>query len=753
MQADSSLTDPADETPQGVRARADELRAQIETHNRAYYEQDAPLIEDSAYDALFAELVQLEEKWPALRREDSPTQRVGGAPATGFSTVTHRVPMRSLSNAFNDAELRAFDRRVKGLIDAGESELYWCATPKLDGLAATLRYENGRLVQGATRGDGVTGEDVTANLRTVRGVPTELKGPAPAVLEVRGEVLMLKDDFMALNEAQLARGEKQFVNPRNAAAGSLRLLDARITAARPLRFYAYGIGEIVADPDAPANAQVPDSQYAMLMWLQTLGFEAPPGARRVQGVAALLEYYRHVGTERATLPYAIDGVVYQLDDRRQHERVGYVARAPRFALAHKYAAEEAVTKLLDIFVQVGRTGVLTPVARLQPVFVGSVNVSNATLHNEDEVRRKQLLIGDQVIVRRAGDVIPEVVTAVLEQRPADARSFEMPRQCPVCGSAVQRLPHEANWRCVGGLFCSAQRKRAIWHFAHRKAMDIDGMGDVLVEQLVDRDLVHQPADLYRLDAETLAALPRMGAKSAANLLAAIEGSKRPTLARFLFALGIRAVGEEAARVLARSFGDIDGFLNANWDTLLADKAAAMKDNERRRARGEPALPVPLEGIGPEIVGSLAAFLAEQHNRDSIDQLLAVGVSPQPDAGSARGVSVPGIEAADAASGSGTPEAVAEMATNAAESDAVRSEAYAGQPLAGQSVVVTGTLARMSRDQAEDLIRRLGGRPAGSVSRKTSFLLVGENAGSKLTKAQALGVPILTEEDFFTKIGN
>ena len=787
MFAEPPLSDPSAqpsaEPPAEIRARVAELRAELVAHNRAYYEQDAPLVEDSVYDALFRELEGLEARWPVLQQEDSPTRRVGGAPVQGFGTVTHRVPMRSLANAFSEAELRAFDRRVRGLLEAGH-ELDWSATPKLDGLAATLRYEDGVLVQGATRGDGVTGEDVTANLRTVRGVPERLPGPVPAVLEVRGEVLMLKEDFLALNAAQAARGEKTFVNPRNAAAGSLRLLDARITASRPLTFYAYGVGEVGEGADQP---RLPDSQHALLQWLQGQGFVPPPGAARVHGVQGMLDFYRHVGSQRATLPYAIDGVVYQLDDRRLHEQVGYVARAPRFALAHKYAAEEAVTRLLDIFVQVGRTGVLTPVARLEPVFVGNVNVANATLHNEDEVRRKQLMIGDSVIVRRAGDVIPEVVTALPERRPADARPFEMPRQCPVCGSAVQRLASEANWRCVGGLFCSAQRKRALWHFAHRRAMDIDGLGDVLIEQLVDRDLVHQPADLYRLDAQTLQALPRMGEKSAANLLAAIDGSRRPTLARFLFALGIRAVGEEAARVLARAFGDLDGFLNVDWETLLAEKAAVSRENERRRSRGEPPLPVPLDGIGPEIVGSVAAFLGEQHNRDSIAQLQAVGVEPRPDGAGARAasVSLPGgglagqrAAGVDGVVGNGQPaspdeaglvqgivppdlalagtiDKVTSVAPQGAGDtvDVSSAVSLAGQPLAGQSVVVTGTLARMTRDEAEELIRQLGGRPAGSVSRKTAFVLAGENAGSKLSKARELGIPVLGEDEFFSKIGN
>ena len=519
----------------------------------------------------------------------------------------------------------------------------------------------------------------------------------------------------------------------------------------------------------------------MLAWLGTLGFLPPPGAERVQGVSALLDYYRHTGSVRATLPYAIDGVVYQLDDRHLQEQAGFVARAPRFALAHKYAAEEAVTTLQDIFVQVGRTGVLTPVARLEPVFVGGVNVSNATLHNEDEVRRKQLLIGDRVIVRRAGDVIPEVVGVVLDQRPADAREFRMPSQCPVCGSAVQRLPSEANWRCVGGLFCSAQRKRALWHFAHRRAMDIDGLGDVLVEQLVDGNLVHEPADLYRLDAATLQALPRMGEKSAANLLAAIDGSRHPSLERFLFALGIRAVGEEAARVLARAFGDLEGFLAADWATLLEEKAATLKENERRRSRGERSLPVPLDGIGPEIIGSVSAFLGEAHNRDSIAHLRAVGVEPRPVQG-ARSAARPGVPsfgqgelalaAQDGQPRGADPTTVDASAVGGVASPGVMDEAsgvgeavppgldaatwaaaVARQPFAGQSIVVTGTLEHLSRDQAEAMIRALGGKPAGSVSGRTAFVVAGENAGSKLTKARSLGISVLAEADFFNKIGN
>ncbi|MDO5101310.1 MAG: NAD-dependent DNA ligase LigA [Lautropia sp.] len=774
-----TTADTSDPIPDAIRLQVDGFRERLRTYNRAYYEQDAPQVDDSVYDTLFAELQRLETEWPALQTPDSPTQQVGSAPASAFTSVTHRVPMRSLSNAFVDEDVLAFDRRVRGLLDAA-GPLWWSATPKFDGLAATLRYEHGRLVQGATRGDGVTGEDVTANLRTVRGVPAVLNGRPPAVLEVRGEVLMLKQDFLALNEAQAARGEKVFANPRNAAAGSLRLLDASITASRPLTFYAYGVGEVVPGTEPGADA-VPDSQHALLHWLASLGFLPPPESQRLQGAEALLAFHRQVGAIRATLPYAIDGVVYQLDDRRLHEQIGYVARAPRFALAHKYAAEEATTRLLGIEVQVGRTGTLTPVARLAPVYVGGVNVTNATLHNEDEVRRKHLLIGDLVIVRRAGDVIPEVVSAVLAERPPEATAFSMPTACPVCGSGVERLPDEAVWRCVGGLFCAAQRKRALWHFAHRRAMDIDGLGDVLIEQLVDLGWIREPADIYRLDAARLESLPRMGEKSAANLLAAIEASRRPTLARFLFALGIRHVGEEAARVLAQTFGTLDAFLAADWSAELSRKAQVMKDNDRRRAAGEPLLPVPLEGIGPEIVGSLSAFLAEGHNRASIQHLLEVGVEPKalqalPEKGASAQLNsavLPTMKSQSALLLAGHDAAAVQQINASPAGSAVQGASSLGvahvglvatdvaaggasgpaQPFAGQSIVVTGTLSRMTRDQAEDLIRELGGRPAGSVSKKTAFVLAGENAGSKLAKAQGLGIPVLDEEEFFTKIGN
>jgi DNA ligase (NAD+) len=720
--------------------RVARLRAEIDRHNHAYYVLDAPEVEDAVYDGLMRELQALEARYPALASDDSPTARVGAAPQAAFGTVTHRVPMRSLANAFSNDEVAAFDRRVREALGkrrgAGRAreaavgveivgaEIVYCVTPKFDGLAATLRYEKGRLVLGATRGDGTTGENVTANLRTVRGLPRALRPPFPDVLEVRGEVLMYRRDFEKLNASQAARGEKVFVNPRNAAAGSLRQLDARITASRSLRFVGYAVGEVVPDSRLPA------SQCELLEWLAQRGLPVAPLRRRATGAAGLLEYYREVGEKRAGLPYDIDGVVYTVDDRGAHATLGHVARAPRFALAHKYAPQEVQTRLLDIDVQVGRTGSLTPVARLEPVFVGGVTVSNATLHNEDEIARKDLKIGDTVIVRRAGDVIPEVVAPVLALRPSDARTFHMPEACPVCGSRVERLPGEAAWRCVGGLYCGAQRKQALLHFAQRRAMDIDGLGDRLVEQLVDTGRVHSPADLYRLTAAELVQLDRMGEKSAANLVAAIDRTRHPTLARFVFALGIRHVGEEVARILAGQFGTLDALLAADWESLLAQKAETMKENTRRRARGEPPEPVALEGIGPEIVASVSAFFAEAHNRKVIDDLRNLGVEPV------------AAEAGALAAATGGRVAGGRADTTVPA---------AGHLFEGQTIVITGTLSRMSRQEAEDLVRSLGGHASGSISRRTAFLVAGEAAGSKLEKARALGVRVVDEDEFFRMI--
>ena len=698
-------------------ARAAALRERLARYNHEYYVLDAPSVPDALFDQCLRELQALEAAHPDLITPDSPTQRVGAAPAAGFATVPHAVPMLSLNNAFDDDEVLGFDRRVRealGPLLASDEPVAYTAELKYDGLAVSLRYERGVLALAATRGDGASGENVTANLRTVRAVPLRLRGGAvPELLEVRGEVLMYKADFERLNLGQRQAGEREFVNPRNAAAGALRQLDPAVTARRPLRFLAYGLGEL-------RGATEPATHAELLDWLRDLGL--PVGAERelLAGPQALLGFYRRMQARRPDLPYDIDGVVYKVNRREWHERIGYVARAPRYALAHKFPAEEAVTELLDIEIQVGRTGSLTPVARLRPVFVGGTTVSNATLHNEDEIRRKDLLIGDAVVVRRAGDVIPEVARALTEQRPpADSpafagrwRRFVMPTRCPACGSAAVREEGEVAWRCVAGLSCPAQRKQALLHFAQRRAMDIEGLGEKLVDQLVEAGRVQSPADLYRLNAADLAGLDRMGEKSAANLLAAIEASRRPTLARLLFALGIRHVGEEVARQLAAAYPDLPALMAAPWPEIQARKAEIQKENARRRARAEPLLPVPLEGIGPEIIDSLQRFLAEPHNREALAQLLQAGVAPQP-----------GGRLAD--------EAAAGLAP-------------AGGPLAGLSFVITGTLPTLEREAAAERIRAAGGSVSGSVSRKTRYLVAGEAAGSKLARAIELGVPVIDE---------
>jgi len=705
-----------------ARDRVDTLRALLERYSHEYYVLDAPTVPDAEYDRLFRELQALEAGHPELASADSPTQRVGAAPAAGFGEVRHAQPMLSLNNAFDDEDVIGFDRRAREALGdaiAPGTEIDYCAELKYDGLAISLRYEGGRFVLGATRGDGTTGEDVTANLRTVRSIPLRLRrapgGAVPSVLEVRGEVLMFKADFARMNQRQRDAGEKEFVNPRNAAAGALRQLDPSVTATRPLRFFAYGTGEL-------AGGEAPPTHAGLLDWLAALGFPVGAERRVLAGPQALLGFYRATLARRAQLAYEIDGVVYKVDRRDWHERIGYVARAPRFAVAHKFPAEEALTELLGIEIQVGRTGTLTPVARLKPVFVGGTTVSNATLHNDDEIRRKQLLIGDTVVVRRAGDVIPEVVRALVERRPpagspefaARYREFAMPSACPVCGSAAVREAGEAAVRCVGGLFCAAQRRQALLHFAQRRAMDIEGLGEKLVEQLVDSGRVRTPADVYRLDAAALAGLERMGEKSAANLVAAIDRSRSTTLGRFLFALGIRHVGEEVARQLGDEYGDLDRLLAEDWDALQARKAEIQKENAKRRARGEAAEPVPLEGIGPEIVESLRRFFAEPHNLDVIAQLRAAGVRwPAP---------------------------------------AERPAAAAPGPLAGLAFVLTGTLPTMSREQAGERVRRHGGTVVGSVSKKTNYVLAGADAGSKLAKARELGIPVIDEAAFLEMIG-
>ncbi|OVZ62161.1 DNA ligase (NAD(+)) LigA [Pigmentiphaga sp. NML080357] len=665
--------------------RAAQLRQELAQHNHRYYVLDDPLISDAEYDALFAELVKLEQEFPLLATPESPTQRVGGAPLAAFGAVRHAVPMLSLNNAFDDEDIEAFDKRVRDGLEAGAEVEYACEL-KLDGLAVSLRYEGGRFVRAATRGDGQTGEDITANIRTIRSIPLTLAGPVPEVLEVRGEVLLFRKDFERLNDAQREAGEKVFINPRNAAAGSLRQLDPRITARRPLRFFAYGWGEIRGGLPgaAPASVDAPPfgTHMGMLDWLQELGMPVNRERQLAKGAAGLLDFYRRVEGLRASLPYDIDGVVYKVDAIEAQRRLGYVSRAPRFAIAHKFAAEEATTELLDIEVQVGRTGAITPVARLKPVFVGGVTVTNATLHNEDEIERKDVRIGDTVVVRRAGDVIPEVVTPVLDKRPAGARKFVMPTHCPVCGSAIERPEDESIARCTGGLFCAAQRKQALWHAAQRRALDIEGLGEKLIDQLVERGRVHTLADLYTLTEEELAGLERMGEKSARNLVEAISATRTPPLGRFLFALGIRHVGESTARDLARHFGNLDAVMNATETELLA-----------------------VPDVGPVVAASIHRFFAEPHNRQVVADLLRNGVTP------------------------GTETVV---------------DRTAG-PIGGKIFVLTGTLPTLTREEAADLIRAAGGKVTGSVSKKTHYVVAGADAGSKLAKAQELGIAVLDED--------
>lgn len=656
-----------------AKERAAELRAEIEKHNYRYYVLDDPEISDAEYDRLFAELQALEREHPGLASPDSPTQRVGAQPLADFAPVRHGTPMLSLNNAFSEEDIVAFDRRAREALGADAVE--YSAEPKFDGLAINLRYERGVFVQGATRGDGTTGEDVTANLRTVRSIPLGLRDRAPEVLDVRGEVVMLKRDFAALNERQRARGEKEFVNPRNAAAGALRQLDPRMTAARPLRFYGYGVGSAEQLPGVKTHAEV-------LERLQEAGVPVSRERKTVRGVEGLLGFYASLRSRRAELPYEIDGVVYKVNSIEQQAGLGFVSRAPRFAVAHKFPAEEALTEVIGIEVNVGRTGAITPVAKLKPVFVGGVTVTNATLHNEDEMRRKDVRIGDTVVVRRAGDVIPEIVRALPEKRPPDARLFHMPATCPVCGSSVVRLPDEAVARCSGGLFCAAQRKQALLHFASRRAMDIEGLGEKLVDQLVDHGIVRTPADLYRLGVAKLAELERMAEKSAHNVVAAIDRSRRTTLARFVYALGIRNVGEATAADLARHFGSLDRLMDATEDELQQ-----------------------VTDIGPIVAMSVRRFFSERHNREVIEQL--------------RSGRVRWDEHAPAAKPSGA--------------------------LAGKTFVLTGTLPSLSRDDAKALIESHGGKIAGSVSKKTDFVVAGDEPGSKLERARALGIAVLDED--------
>ena len=655
-----------------TRDKIQRLREQINQHNYRYYVLDEPSVPDAEYDRLFRELQALEQENPSLITDDSPTQRVGGQALTAFKKVTHGVPMLSLANAFTREELEDFDRRVRQKLKL--DSVVYAVEPKLDGLAVTLMYEHGKLVYGATRGDGTTGEEITDNLKTIHSVPLRLVGKHhPATLEVRGEVFMPKEGFRKFNQQAAERGEKTFVNPRNAAAGSLRQLDPRVTAKRPLDIYIYALGQV----DQGALA---DNHVDVLHQLKTWGLKHSPLLERAQGVEGLYAYYEKVAGLRSTLPYEIDGVVYKVNDYSQQRQLGFVSRAPRWAIAHKFPAEEEITVLQDIQIQVGRTGALTPVARLEPVFVGGVTVTNATLHNMDEIDRKDVRVGDTVIIRRAGDVIPEVVASVLERRNKGATRFVMPKRCPVCDSSVEKLADEAVYRCTGGLYCPAQRKAAIRHFSSRKAMDIDGLGDRIIDQLIEQSLIKTPADLYRLDQKTLAGLERLGEKSAANLIAALEQSKETSFARFLYALGIREVGEATALSLANHFQTLEQLIGASEEELMA-----------------------VPDIGPVVAAHIHNFFGEPHNRDVIHQLLESGihwpVSKRP----------------------------------------------AAQPLTGLTFVLTGTLTQMPRNEAKQKLQSLGAKVAGSVSTKTDYVVAGDKAGSKLDKANSLGLSVRDEQ--------
>ena len=653
--------------------RAKKLREQIRLHNYRYYVLDDPLIPDAEYDRLLRELQALEQARPELITDDSPTRRVGAEPLSAFGEVRHEVPMLSLDNAFDDDELGRFDRRVRERLDLEAVD--YVAEPKLDGLAVSLLYEGGVLKRGATRGDGSKGEDITLNVRTIQSIPLRLLGSGyPKRLEVRGEVFISHEGFRKLNERARQQDQKPFVNPRNAAAGSLRQLDPKITARRPLEIYCYGTGLV-------EKGRLADRHSEILQQLREWGLRVYHGIERVSGLEGCVNYYRTLEQQRGGLPFDIDGVVFKVDQIDLQERLGFVARAPRWAIARKFPAREELTRVLGIDVQVGRTGAITPVARLEPVFVGGVTVTNATLHNEDEVRRKDVHIGDTVVIRRAGDVIPEVVSVILDRRPDEAKPFVMPARCPVCGSDIEKLEGEAVARCTGGLYCEAQRKAAIKHFASRRAMDIEGLGDKLVEQLVDQKLITDVAGLYAVSAEVLAGLERMGKKSAQNLIKALQDSKRTTLDRFLYALGIREVGDATARILASEFGSLDALMQATQEQLEA-----------------------IHDIGPVVAQHIVQFFHQPHNREVIARLRLVGIH-WPDV-----------------------------------------EPDTRQPLEGKTYVLTGTLSGIAREEAKQKLQALGAKVSGSVSRKTTAVIAGEKAGSKLAKAEALGVPVLSEDD-------
>ena len=665
-----------------LQQQIDTLRQDLRRYEYEYHVLDNPSIPDAEYDRLFHQLKALEAEHPELIIADSPTQRVGAKPLSGFAQIRHEIPMLSLDNAFSDEEFYAFVKRIEDRLIRLPEPLTFCCEPKLDGLAVSILYVNGVLTQAATRGDGTTGEDITANIRTIRNIPLQLlMDNPPARLEVRGEVFMPHEGFERLNQQALEKGEKTFANPRNAAAGSLRQLDPKITSKRPLVLNAYGIG--IAE-----GVDLPNTHYDRLQWLKSIGIPVNPEIRLCNGTDEVLDFYRDIQNKRSSLGYDIDGTVLKINDIALQEKLGFISKAPRWAIAYKFPAQEELTRLNDVEFQVGRTGAITPVAKLEPVFVAGVTVSNATLHNGDEIERLDIAIGDTVVIRRAGDVIPQIIGVLHDRRPADARPIIFPKTCPVCDSAIVRIEGEAVARCTGGLFCAAQRKEALKHFVSRKAMDIDGVGGKLIEQLVDRELIHTPADLFKLDLTTLTRLERMGAKSAENALASLEKAKNTTLARFIFALGIREVGEATALNLANHFKTLEALQNADLEALqqVAD-------------------------VGEVVANRILAFWHEAHNVAVVNELIAQGV----------------------------------------HWETVETKEVTENRFKGKTVVLTGTLTQMGRNEAKALLQDMGAKVSGSVSAKTDFVIAGDAAGSKLTKAQELGVAVLTEEEFLAEI--
>lgn len=661
-----------------IQTQIETLRETLRHHEYLYHVLDAPEIPDSEYDRLFHQLKALEQQHPELITPNSPTQRVGAKPLSGFAQITHEIPMLSLDNAFSDEEFQAFVKRIQDRLTVLPEKLEFCCEPKLDGLAVSILYVNGVLTQAATRGDGTTGEDITLNIRTIRNIPLQLLTDNPPTrLEVRGEVFMPQAGFDKLNETALAKGEKTFANPRNAAAGSLRQLDPKITSQRPLTLNAYGIG--VAE-----GVALPDTHYARLQWLKSLGIPVNPEIRLCDGVENVLNFYRTIQQKRPNLGYDIDGTVLKINSIALQQELGFIAKAPRWAIAYKFPAQEEMTVLNDVEFQVGRTGAITPVAKLEPVFVAGVTVSNATLHNGDEIERLNIAIGDTVIIRRAGDVIPQIIGVVHDRRPANAKQIIFPTVCPVCGSAVTRIDGEAVARCTGGLFCDAQRKEALKHFVSRKAMDIDGVGAKLIEQLVDRELIHTPADLFKLDLITLMRLERMGEKSAQNALDSLDKAKKTTLARFIFALGIREVGEATALNLANFFKNLTALQQATFEQLQQ-----------------------VPDVGDVVANRILAFWQEQHNLDVVNDLIAQGV----------------------------------------HWDDVEVKEVNENPFKDKTIVLTGTLSQMGRNEAKALLQQLGAKVVGSVSAKTHLVIAGDAAGSKFAKAQELGVEVWDEQKF------